>query len=209
MTDTIRLPDPLSQPGAPGFTNVRIVDNYPNYSERLPGGKVVSLQSAAQYWGITLYYDDLFFDEYNQLMMAIQEAKQTGKRLLVLLPSQTNFNVQGDTSGTYIAPGQKGANLVMTGFTATPPKVGDIFKLTNHNSKVYQIRTVSKVSGTLTLGIYPNLMAETTGLEKPIFNTVLYEMVLENAGQIDTTLLPEGVHASFQLELAESIIDAT
>lgn len=201
----IRLPDPLTNPNAPGFVSVRVIDNDPNYRERLPGGSVLSLKGATQYWGIVLSYEDLFLEEYDILYSTILRAKQTGAKLEVLLPHQTNFNVKGDTSTSIIAPNQVGANLVISAFNATPPKVGDIFRLTNHPSKVYKITSSVKNGSVLTLGIFPNLFKATTGLEKPIFNTVLYEVVLENPTQFDSNFSAEGVYSSFELELAESI----
>lgn len=205
----IRLPDPLTNPNAPGFTSVRVIDNDPLFRDRLSGGKVLTLKSMPQYWGVVLSYEDLMPEEYDILYSSILRAKQTGAKFEVLLPHQTNFHVQGDTSNAVISAGQKGANLVIGGFTATVPKLGDIFRLTNHPSKVYKITSVNLVGATLTLGVYPNLFKTTIGTEKPIFNTVLYELVLENPSQFDSNFTAEGIYNGFQLELAESITDGT
>lgn len=211
--NNIRLPDPLSSPGAPGFTSVQMVDNNPMYRERLPGGKVLTLSSSAQYWGVTLSYEDLFSEEYNLLMSEILKSKQHGALIEVLLPHKENFNAIGNFDNVTIAPMQKGSELVLQNYNIlgdTPeikgvPKVGDIFKLTNHCSKVYTITESSLQGTTLKLGVYPNLMRETTGAEKPIFSAVLYQLSLEDPSTFNATFLPEGVYGSFSLALAESI----
>lgn len=202
----IRLPDPLSQPGAPGFTSAKLLDNNPIYRERLPGGKIITLESAAQYWGVTLSYEELLPDEYDTILAAILESKSTGKFFSVLLPHKENYNVKGDPSNTIIMAGQEGNRLDISAFNLTGiPKKGDLIKLTNHCSKVYQIISASKTGSTLSLLLYPNLMKKTLGNEKPIFNNVLFQLALESPDKWDSTFSSEGTYNSFQLELAEAI----
>lgn len=202
----IRLPDPLTNAGAPGFTSARLIDNNPVYRDRLPGGKVVVLSSAAQYWGVILSYEELLSYEYNIINSAILRSKLYGEPIEVLLPHKENYNVSGNPTSTIISAGQKGSVLSIRNYTLTgTPKEGDLLKLTNHCSKVYTIISSALVGSTLTLELYPNLFKTTTGNEKPIFNNILFQLVLENPDTWDSTFTPDSTYSSFQVELAETI----
>lgn len=203
---TIRLPDPLTTPGAPGFVSAKMMDNNPVYRDRLPGGKVITLESAAQYWGLVLPYEELLPEQYDIIASKIFLSKSTGNPILVLLPHKENFRVSGDTNSVLIPASQQGSSLVINNYYLTGiPKSGDLFKLTNHCSKVYKILDASLNAGVLTLTLYPNLLKATTGIEKPIFNNILFQVALEDPSKWDSNFSPEGTYTSFQLELAETI----
>jgi hypothetical protein len=202
----IRLPDPLSQPGAPGFTSVRMNDNNPVFRDRLPGGKVITLSSSAQYWGVTLSYEDLLAEEYNIILSTMLDSRQSGALIDVLLPHKQSYKVKGDTSVLTVASDQKGSVLQIGNYNLTGlPALGDIFRLSNHCSKVYTIHGVSIIDSTLKLSVYPNLMKITTGAEKVLFTNVLFQLALENPSELTNNFAVEGIYNSFQVELAESI----
>lgn len=202
----IRLSDPLTNPSAPGFTKATLINNLPTYQDRLPGGKVYSLQGEAQYWGIILTYEDLIPDEISIIEADLLKGIINGNRFQVILPHLENYRVSGDTNTTTITAGQQGANLVISNYNLTGiPKRGDIMSLSNHKNKVYKITSVNLTGTTLTLGIFPNLVAVTTGLEKPIFNNVLFTLVIDDPSAIQQTINETGLFDSFSLNLSEDI----
>jgi len=203
---TLRLPDPLTNPNAPGFTDVRMIDNYPIYRDRLAGGSVVTLASGAQYWSISLTYSELFPEEQYILSTSLLNCKHKGQPLMVLLPQYENFHTIGDPSSITIAAGQQGNNLTMQNYNLTgAPKAGDLFQLTNHSSKVYKITNVVLVGTILTLEVYPNLRVPTTGNEKPVFNGILFQTVLAKPEAVESTFTSDRHYSGFTLELEEHV----
>lgn len=174
----------------------------------MPDGSVIRVENSAQYWGLSLSYPELFGDEYAYLASFIMETIRTGDTIDVLLPQYENFRVTGDMSSTVIPSGQKGSTIQIlnAGGLEGRPNLNDLFKLEGH-SKVYKITSydMDTGSGTMTLGLYPKLALETTGSEKPQFNSILLEMVLTTESLPDEDPDANGLYHGFGLELREHI----
>lgn len=205
---SIRLPDPFVYPGlVPGFLSAPLVDNEPILQDTLPNGTVLEVESSTQYWSIAITYPELYEQEFRIINSAILQAKAGDGRIDVALPQFLTYRVQGDMSTTTIAAGQTGSSLVIGNWTATGlPFVGDLFKLTN-GRKVYKITSVEvdTVNKTLTLGVYPKLMAQTTGVEKPEFNNILFSMKLVNRASSTETLNVDGLYEDVVIALREAL----
>jgi hypothetical protein len=63
----MQLPDPIHNPGAPGFSSSELQSVQPFLQDTMPNTKVLSVTSGEQYWKITLGYSDLLKAEYNIL----------------------------------------------------------------------------------------------------------------------------------------------
>ncbi|EJB4242421.1 hypothetical protein MT068_001512 [Salmonella enterica] len=204
----MRLPDPYTNPeySGLGFESVNLVDNDPMIRDELPNGKVVEVKVSAQYWGINISYPDLFPDEYAFLDSKILEYKRTGGYLEVLLPQYEAFRVRGDASKATIPAGQKGSQITLNtnGVLVGTPKVGDLFKLSNH-PKVYKITNFTRSGNTWGLSLYPDLFITTTGSEKPVFNGILFRTKLMNGDSLGATLNNTGTYSGISLSLRESL----
>lgn len=203
----IRLPDPYSHPNqVPGFEVASVTDNSPSYIERLPSGKILEVNNAAQYWSMTLNFPAMYTSEFLLIQSAIFSAKSSGDKISLILPHYEDYAIRQNTSTMSIASGQVGSTLVVTGYTdSKKPLVGKFIKLSNHTSKVYKVTSANKAGSTLTLGIYPNLAKKTSGVEKPIFNNVLFECWLENPNSITEVFSTDGVYEEFSLTFRENI----
>lgn len=203
----IRLPDPLTNPKAPGFVRAPIKNNDPQYRERLPGGKVYTVKGSAQYWGVTLSYEDLTKEQYNILISEYLLGINRGERFQVFIPHLQSYTAPSDTTGMIIPAGQKGDTLNITNYTSNQlPTIGDVFKLSN-STKVYKILRAEKVNTTLKLTIFPNLVRETVGTEKVQFNGVLFTLVPERPEEFSDTFTVDNYYSSFDLEFSEEIIN--
>ncbi|BAV81291.1 hypothetical protein [Vibrio phage VCPH] len=202
----MRLPDPFTLSVAPGFSEARLSEVDPKLRDEMADGSVLKTQGASQYWKLDITYPDLFADEFAIIMSALMEAKRTGDTIDVLLPQHENFRVTGDTTLCNIASGQKGSQVVITGFSnlTGQPAIGDLFKLSGY-SKVYKITTVQVAGDNLTLTVYPDLAHETDGSEKPVFNEVLFEMILSNDQLPEENPSTDGLYRGVEFSLREQI----
>lgn len=203
----IRLPDPFTHPDvAPGFLKAPLIDNEPILQDELPNGKVVTTQSAAQYWGINISYPDLYEVEYRLVSQAINEAKRTGEPMLVVLPQYVNFRISGDVTKTNIAAGQKGSTIEITNISGLQgaPYIGDLFKLSTH-PKVYKITGYTRSVDKITLNIYPDLFIETTGSEKPEFNNIMFQVKLTDRSSISEDINADGMYEGVSYSFRESL----
>ena len=176
---SVRLPDPFIVEGAPGFTTGDLMSNHPIIQDPLTDGRVLQVDNGNQYWSIDITYPDLFPEEYSLVISAIERAKATKDFIDILLPQYMHYRVVGDVGAAVIPAGQKSNTLRVTnvGQLGGIPLAGDLVQLLGSASrKVYRITYVdTDVAGQWTLGIYPDLQAQTTGVEKPEFNNILFQ----------------------------------
>lgn len=205
----MRLPDPFTHPGYDGlgFDSATLTDNDPVLREELPNGRVSEVRNSAQYWGIEIQYPDMFPDEYAILSSALLNYKRERTTLEVVLPQYEAFRVSGSTVGVNIAAGQKGSSIILNNINTLvgEPALGDLFKLSNH-SKVYKIVSLDKTGiNQWTLGVYPDLFITTTGLEKPVFNGIMFQTKLINGDSFRESITHDGVYTGVSLQLREHI----
>lgn len=203
----MRLPDPYTNPDlCPGFETATLIDNDPMIRDEMPNGSVLEVKTASQYWGINITMPDLFPEEFYFLDAFISEYKRTGGYIEVLLPQYENFRVTGNITATTIASGQNGSTLHInnTGGLAGVPKPGDLFKLSTH-AKVYKITTVTTTATTMTLTLYPDLAITTSGVDKPVFNGILFRTKLMNGDSFSQELNNNGMYTGITLNLREAL----
>ncbi|AZV01999.1 hypothetical protein [Aeromonas phage Akh-2] len=63
----MQLPDPINNPGAPGFSSSDLQSVQPVMQDSMPNTKVLSVTSGEHYWKLTLGYSDMLASEYNIL----------------------------------------------------------------------------------------------------------------------------------------------
>lgn len=203
----IRLPDPFTHPDdAPGFLTAPLVDNEPIIQDELPNGKVLTVQSSAQFWSVNITYPDLYELEYRLVSSAINEAKRTNDHINVVLPQYSTFRVSGDLSAVSVPAGQKGSTLELTGTSHLKgaPYIGDLFQLDSH-PKVYKITGYKKDVDKITLYIYPDLFIETLGTEKPVFNNIIFQMKQVGRESLTENINADGMYEGIAYSFRESL----
>ena len=123
-------------------------------------------------------------------------------------PNTRSSGFTGDTSLTSVLAGLSGTEVVIGGYSNLQgrPYLNDLFQLTG-GSKVYKITNIAidTQADTLTLGVYPRLTRVTTGLEKPVFNTILFSMVLTDGTLPTEDPSTDGMYRGVELTLRENI----
>ncbi len=204
----MRLPDPFTDAVAAGFSTAVLKEVDPQLQDDMPDGTVLRTNSAAPYWTLNLSYPDLFEEEFALLLGTLAESKRINENIEVLLPQYEKYRVVGDTSVTTIAPGLSGSEVVIGNYSALTgrPYLNDLFQMTG-GTKVYKITkvVVDTTANTLTLGIYPRLTQATIGSEKPIFNNILFSMVLSDGTLPVEDPSTDGMYRGVELSLRENI----
>lgn len=175
----MRLPDPFTSSVAPGFNSAVLGDVDPQIQDPMSDGSVLRVNTASQYWTISLAYPDLTRDEFDFLVGALAEAKRLREDIQILLPQYETFSVSGDTAATTIAQGQTGTQITIAGTEGLTgrPRINSLFKLSGC-TKIYKITSFTDLGSSWTLGLYPDLVETTDGTEKPQFNGILFNVVL-------------------------------
>lgn len=207
----MRLPDPFTSSVAPGFNSAVLGDVDPQIQDPMSDGSVLRVNTATQYWTISLSYPDLTRDEFDFLVGTLAESKRRREDVQVLLPQYEMFSVSGDPSLTTVASGQAGSLITIgnTGSLTGRPRLNSLFKLSGC-SKIYKITSISDNGGSWELGLYPDLVEVTDGSEKPQFNGILFNVVLVEASLPDEDpsvedLLYRGVTLEFRENIQHGI----
>tara|TARA_Y100001956_G_C4101926_1_gene178058 strand:- start:85 stop:708 length:624 start_codon:yes stop_codon:yes gene_type:complete len=203
----MRLPDPFTSAVAPGFNSAVLGDVDPQIQDPMSDGSVLRVNTATQYWTLSLTYPDLTRDEFDFLVGTLAEAKRLREDIQILLPQYENFSVGGEPNNTTIASGQSGSTITIGNASALTgrPRLNSLFKMSGC-SKVYKITSIDINGSTWTLGLYPDLVEITDGSEKPQFNTILFNMVLEEARLPDEDpSVEDGLYRGVSLDLRENV----
>lgn len=204
----MRLPDPFTDAAAAGFSTAVLREVDPQLQDDMPNGSVLRTNSAAPYWTLDLSYPDLFYEEFALLYGTLAESKRLNENIEILLPQYEKYRVTGDTTATRIASGFAGSEIVISNYSALTgrPNLNDLFQLTG-STKVYKISKVEidNTQDTLTLGLYPRLSKTTTGTEKPVFNNILFSMVLADATLPAEDPSTDGLYRGVELSLRENV----
>lgn len=202
----MRLPDPFTDPLAPGFFGVTITDNSTIIQDELQNNKVIQVDTGGHYWGIEIAYDQLLPEEYEIIRSFIFKAKATNSTIEVLLPQFENSTFTLDSYT--VKSGLSGNSIVITNVTEinNQPVIGSIIKLQNH-PKVYHITGYSYNSNTneYTIDIYPKLARTTVSGDIAVINAVLFTTRLQDANQLTSVLTTDNVYDTFSIKLRESI----
>ncbi len=150
----MKLPDPINNKGAPGFSLSTLTSVSPVIQDQMPNSKVLTVSQGEQYWQVTLEYSDLLVSEYNMLNAQIDKAILLGEPLEVWLPQYEDYTFkQGSTlvdklsEYSFRLPRQGSRSL---------PKLGNIIQFSNH-SKVYRITGVQVDQDYITIEFFPTL----------------------------------------------------
>lgn len=150
----MKLPDPINNPEAPGFSSSILQSVQPIIQDAMPNTKVLSVSSGEQYWKLTLGYSDLLKSEYNILSQQIDSTISKGEALEVWLPQYEDYNFKLN-SYAITASTATSATFSKTGMTGLP-KVGNLIQFQNHK-KVYRITEFQVGGSTITISFYPSL----------------------------------------------------
>ncbi|CAM0006019.1 distal tail protein [Vibrio phage D249] len=205
----MRLPDPFTDAAAAGFSAAVLKEVDPQLQDDMPDGTVLRTNSAAPYWTLNLSYPDLFDEEFALLLGTLAESKRLNENIEVLLPQYEKYRVSGDTALTSIASGAAGSEVVISNYSALTgrPYLNDLFQMTG-GTKVYKITKVEidTQANTMTLGLYPRLTQVTVGREKPIFNNILFSMVLSEGTLPMEDPSTDGMYRGVEITLRENVI---
>ena len=204
---SVRLPDPFTHEGAPGFASGDLVSNHPTIQDELTDGSVLQVDNGMQYWGINITYPDLFPEEYGLIISAIEEAKRLRAPIDIMLPQYVTFRVNGNTTSIGVPAGQKGSTLTLVGTDSLMgmPNPGDLVQLGNSTSKkVYRITSINlSIANQWTLGVYPDLQITTSGTEYPRFNDILFQTKMLNWNDV-TSINPDGLYTGVSFSFRET-----
>lgn len=201
----MNLPDPINNPGAPGFSSCELISVSPVFQDWMPNTKSLSVSSGEHYWEVSLGYSDMLPSEYNILQQSIDKALQLGEKLEVWLPQYedytfklNNYAVQQSTNTSI--------TLSQTGMVSTP-KRGMLLQFSNHK-KVYRITDFRLSGSNVTIDFYPHLRTAVTAANTAKFTSIRFSMDFKDR----STPLPQGLFNSdgfygegITLELREAI----
>lgn len=167
------LPDPINNPGAPGFSSCELVSVSPVFQDWMPNTKSLSVSSGEHYWEVSLGYSDMLPSEYNILQQSIDKALQLGEKLEIWLPQYedytfklSNYAVQQSTNTSI--------TLSQAGMVSTA-KRGMLLQFSNHK-KVYRITDFRLSGGNVIIDFYPSLRTAVTTANTVKFTSIRFSM---------------------------------
>lgn len=167
------LPDPINNPGAPGFSSCELNSISPVFQEWMPNTKSLSVSSGEHYWELTLGYSDLLPSEYNILAQAIDKTLQLNEKLEIWLPQYEDYTFKLN-SYTIQQSTQNSVTLPQAGMVSTP-KRGMLLQFSNHK-KVYRI-TDFRISGSnVIIDFFPALRTAVTPANTVKFTGIRFSM---------------------------------
>ncbi len=180
----LTLPDPFTAPAGPGFSSVSLVSVNRTMSHELNGYRIVTQQTAGQFWQIDIAYPDLTQEEFLPLQSFLYSVKGMHKPFYVRLPHKMRprLGSMGNVSLATCQTGLYGNKIILTNWnavalqTSSSLSAGDMIKTTD-SEKVYMITNTSYVStgsGTMEISIEPDLVAKTTSGTKIITDDIKF-----------------------------------
>lgn len=167
------LPDPINNPGAPGFSSSELVSVQPVFQDWMPNTKSISVSSGEHYWELTLGYSDLLPSEYNILAQAIDKTLQLNEKLEVWLPQYEDYTFKLNSYKVQQST-QTSVTLPQAGMVSTPKK-GMMLQFSNHK-KVYRI-TDFRISGSnVIIDFFPALRTAVTTANTVKFTGIRFSM---------------------------------
>lgn len=200
----MRLPDPITVPGQPGFVSVTLTNIQPFLQDQMPNTTVLTHTAGEQYWEATISYGDLTRPEYSILEAQINKTIRDGEKLQVWLPHKESY-------GNGIAPATV---TKINEYTVTYPYVsgrlpdqGTIIQFSNHK-KVYMLTSVVRNGSLVTLEFFPTFRLPLQVGTTVKFNQILFNMeFLDRSTPLTSqTFNSDGYFASgATLELRETL----
>ena len=173
-TSIPQLPDPTTTPVGPGWASQTIYDTAPVQSTALNGGSTIAVYQGGNYWNISLSYNSMLPETYNDLGVFINSLQGSASRFYVRLPDRAN-----PKSGAWVGSGPQLGEGLITQFNATTIQVsnrdslggtlvpGDYLKLSG-NDRIYRVQEVTNVATSLRIKLHcviDSQIDETTYLE--------------------------------------------
>lgn len=201
----MKLPDPINNPGAPGFSSQELKSIQPFLQDSMPNTKVISVTSGEQYWNLTLGYSDMLVTEFNILNQQIDKTIQRGEKLLVWLPQYEDW---GFKLNNYflLQQNQSTITLDQSGMRSLPT-IGNLVQFQNHK-KVYRIVDYSVGQTTIDISIYPDLRVQVPVGTQVSFTNINFSMDFRDRSQPISSAVfnSDGYYGEgITLELRESI----
>lgn len=201
----MRLPDPYTNSGAPGFEKVTLIDNDPVLRDEMPNNVVFEVRNKGQYWSFELKYTELFEDEFRILESALLRYKSKGGFMEVLLPQFEGSRAMGDFVNATVTTGSSNSELILNIPNLTGlPDLGDLFKISD-NYKIYKVTEVERLGESkIKIGIYPELVITPSKSSKPQFHGILFQTKITNIDNWNSTLTQDGIYEAVSLQFRES-----
>lgn len=210
---TLILPDPTTIPKGPGFSSISLASVFRTMSHETNGARILTQQTAGQYWQIDIGYTDLTIEEAAPLLHFLYAIKGMHTPFYVRLPTFCNpkNGSMGNVSLANATPNQYGNTLTFTNWnavanqTSSTLQVGDPLKTTD-SDKVYIITAASYSvtgSGTATFTIQPDLVVKTTSQTKLVTDDIKFRVKLLD-DTISHTINTDLYVNSFGLKMRET-----
>lgn len=199
------LPDPINNPGAPGFSSSELQSVQPFLQDSMPNTKVITVTSGEQYWKLSLGYSDLLVSEYNILNQQIDKTIQLGETLEVWLPQYEDYTFKL-SNYQQISTTINSVTLSGTGRQSTP-KVGHMIQFQNHK-KVYRINGYTLSGSNIIISFYPSLRVPVPAATLVKFTGIRFNMeFMDRSAPISGAMYnSDGFYGEgITLELRESI----
>ena len=147
-----QLPDPNTTPVGPGWASQTIYDTAPVQSTALNGGSTIAVYQGGNYWNITLTYNSMLPETYENLGAFIASLQGSASRFYVSLPGKTD-----PKTGPWVGSGAQLGQGRITKIDATTIQVSgrdtlggtlspnDYVKLSG-NDRIYKVVAVTNVS---------------------------------------------------------------
>lgn len=167
------LPDPINNPGAPGFSSSELESVQPVIQDWMPNNRSLSVSSGEHYWQLTLGYSDLLPSEYHILAQAIDKTIQQDEKLEVWLPQHEDFTFK---LSSYLIKQTTPSSVSLSQLgMVSSPKRGMLLQFSNHK-KVYRITDFRLNGGNVIIDFYPSLRTPVTTSHTVKFTGIRFSM---------------------------------
>jgi len=151
-TSIPQLPDPTTTPVGPGWASQTIYDIAPVQSTELNGGSTIAVYQGGNYWNISLSYNSMLPETYNELGVFLSSLQGSASRFYVRFPDRAN-----PKNGAWVGSGPQLGQGLITKINAQTIEVanrtslggtlvaGDYLKLSG-NDRIYKVIKVENVS---------------------------------------------------------------
>jgi len=137
-TSIPQLPDPTTTPVGPGWASQTIYDIAPVQSTELNGGSTIAVYQGGNYWNISLSYNSMLPETYNELGVFLSSLQGSASRFYVRFPDRLGQGLITKINAQTIEV----ANRASLGGTLV---AGDYLKLSG-NDRIYKVIKVENIS---------------------------------------------------------------
>jgi hypothetical protein len=205
-----RMPDPVVNPNAPGFSTANIQDIVPAMSHELNGGQVVSVKFEGNYWSIQIGFPETTIEQASTIVPFLYSMRSSFSDFYVQLPQyahprsgawSTNPIVAGN-----ITIGGSSNQIIVTNWPNTHTiEVGDMIKLSNSH-KIYMVTGYSRSGTTVTLDLNCSVVNRSTLNSATLDPNDIKFKVRFKSDFSPPQLTADGIYTAFTIDLRENIL---